>query len=193
MLKKVVVACFLLALPVITFAQGPDTFCKEKYALCIKAPCKPIVTRKADGTYEITEANCLCVVETGWSMGPGTCESRKPVHQDGHTYLVSTYSNLFNSTNKALTCSNDETVWAICYGKPCVVDDKDPDTATCTCPVKTSAMKTLGGECRQSACKTIWSAATYEAFKFANDEFYKYMKEHHLPTNPPAKDCPAPR
>src|SRR5262249_43752303 len=84
LIKRIAAACFLLSLPVTAMAQGPDTFCKEKYALCIKAPCKPIVTRKADGTYEITEANCLCVVETGWSMGSGSCDSRKPVREDGH-------------------------------------------------------------------------------------------------------------
>src|SRR5262245_53035769 len=87
-------------LPATAFAQGPNTFCKGKYALCIKAPCKPIVTRNSDGTYSVEQANCLCEVENGWSMGPGTCESRIPHPQDGHVYLVSTYSNLFNKADR---------------------------------------------------------------------------------------------
>ena len=193
LIKRIAAVCFLLSLPMITFAAVPDTFCKETYALCIKAPCKPIVTRNSDGSYSVKEANCLCVVETGWSMGPGSCESRKPVHQDGHTYLISTYSNFFNKTNMTLTCPSEETVWAWCYGSPCVVDEKDPSKSTCTCPVKTSKMQTLGGDCRKAECKTIWSAATPANNAFAKNEFYKYMKEHHLPANPPAKDCPAPR
>src|SRR5262245_164201 len=187
--------CLCFVLPAMALAEGPDTFCKGKYALCIKAPCKPIVTRDKDGTYSIQEANCLCEVESGWSMGPGSCESRIPHPHDGHLFLVSTYSNLFNKTNRALTCSSEDTVWAMCYGSPCVVDEKDPSKATCTCPVKAGEMKTLGGGCRQSACKSIWSAAKPAADAFANDEFYKYMKQNHpeVPVNPPAKDCPAPR
>jgi len=31
--------------------SGPATFCLQQYALCIKAPCRPIVTRNSDGTY----------------------------------------------------------------------------------------------------------------------------------------------
>jgi len=40
---------------------------------------------------------------------------------------------------------------------------------------------------------SIWSAATPAMDKFANDHFYKYMKEHGYlpPPNPPAQECPS--
>jgi hypothetical protein len=127
-------------------------------------------------------------------MGPGSCQERKPVVADGRTYLISTYSNYFNASNLTLTCPSESTLWAYCYGAPCVVDEKDPSKATCTCPVKTSKMKTLGGNCRLPACRSIWSAGTYADDKFANDHYFKYMTEHHYqpPPLPPAKDCPPP-
>ena len=170
------------------------TFCEGRYALCVKAPCRPVVSRAKDGTYSISEADCVCDVLSGWSMGPGDCDSRKPVKLDGHTYLVSTYSNFYNTTNLTLTCSSENTVWAWCFGQPCVIDEKDPTKAMCTCPVKTGKALTLGGGCRESSCKSIWSATTPANDAFANDYFYKYMTDHHLKPapNPPAKACPAP-
>lgn len=172
--------------------MGPAVFCQQKYALCIKAPCTPIVTRNSDGTYSISQANCLCDVLDGWSMGPKDCASRAPQTIDGRTYMISTYSNFFNKTNLTLSCSSDDTVWAWCYGSPCVVDEKNPNKALCTCPTKVSAAMTLGGGCRQGACNQIWSAATPANSAFANNHFYEYMTENKLtpPPNPPAKDCP---
>ena len=73
MMKRVAAVLFL-SLPVIAAAADPDTFCKGQYALCIKAACRPIVTRNSDGTFAVQEANCLCDVENGWSMGPGSCD-----------------------------------------------------------------------------------------------------------------------
>jgi hypothetical protein len=174
--------------------MNPANFCEGRYALCIKAPCEPIVTRDAKGNYSIKEANCNCVIEAGWSMGPGECDARRPKTVNGRTYLISTYSNFFNTTDLTLTCPNDDTVWAWCYGSPCVEDEKDSKKAICTCPIKVSKSKTLGGECRQIACKSIWSAATFAEDKFANDHYYEYMKQHHPvpPPNKPAKDCPTP-
>ncbi len=167
------------------------TFCPGKYALCIKAPCSPIVTKKGNGTFTISEADCTCDVLTGWSMGPGACDSRAPVTANGRTYLISTYSNFFNKTNLTLSCP-DTTMWAWCYGSPCVVDEKDPSKAICTCPVKISQAMTLGGECRAEACKSIWSAASPIEDRFANQHFYNYMTNHKLqpPPEPPAKGCP---
>src|SRR5205085_147193 len=167
-------------------------FCDGRYALCIKAPCSPIVTHDKNSNYSIEEANCNCVIETGWSMGPGECDKRGPHVVNGRTYLMSTYSNFFNTTDLTLTCPNPDTLWAWCYGSPCVIDEKDKSRATCTCPVKVSPSKTLGGECRQIACKSIWSAGTYAADKFANDHYYEYMKQNHPvpPPKKPAKDCP---
>lgn len=169
---------------------GPAIVCNEKYALCIKAPCVPNVTRdKATGEYTITEATCECVVLSGWSMGPGDCESRRPKHEGIRTYLVSTYSNYFNKTNMTLTCPK-ETTWAWCYGSPCVEDLKDKNKAICTCPVQIGIGMTLGGECHTANCTQIWSAATPAASAFANDYFHKWMTDHGLQSLPPATDCP---
>jgi len=167
---------------------GPAVFCEGQYALCIKAACSPIVTRNSDGTYSITQANCLCDVLDGWSMGPGTCRSRKPETVSGRTYLISTYSNYFNTKNANLTCDN--TTWAWCYGSPCVIDEKDPSKATCTCPVQTSKAILLGN-CKTSMCNGIWSAATVAENKFANEHFYQYGTDHNFqpPPNPPAPKC----
>jgi len=192
-MRKAILLLLLLATPL--FAQDPQrqaVFCKEKYALCIKAPCLPIVTRGQDGKYTVSQANCTCAVESGWSMGPGSCDDRKPVTRDGRTYLVSTYSNLFNTTNKTLTCDKPDTPWAVCYGAPCTIDPKDPNKAVCTCPLSTGKMKTLGGDCRKTACTSLWSAATFAEYDFSNKHFYEYMKEHKLlpPPNPPATECP---
>lgn len=181
----------LIAAPLFA-AERPAVFCEGRYALCIKAPCKPIVSRSGDRKYAIDEANCSCEVETGWSMGPGSCDERKPLTRDGRTYLISTYSNLFNESNFTLTCDSKETLWAWCYGSPCVVDEKDESKAICSCPVQTGKAKTLGGDCHKTSCKDIWSAASFAEDAFANKHFYDYMKEHGLkpPPNPPAKDCP---
>jgi len=110
---------------------------------------------------------------------------------DGVKPTVSAY--FYNKTNLTLSCSSSDQVWALCYGAPCVVDEKDPSKSVCTCPIQVGPSMTLGGNCRQDACKSIWSAATPTADAFANDNFYKYMTQHNLqpPPNPPAKDCPA--
>lgn len=168
-------------------------FCEQTYALCIKAPCSPIVSRKGDGTFAIEQANCTCSVLPGWSMGPGPCDKRAPVTMNGRTYLMSTYSNFYNKTNLTLSCPSSDQVWALCYGAPCVVSEKDPSKSICTCPIRVGPSMTLGGACEQEACKGIWSAATPQADAFANNNFYNYMTANHLtpPPNPPAKDCPA--
>jgi hypothetical protein len=107
--------------------KAAATFCDGTYALCIKAACAPIASRSSGGGNAIDSALCSCEVVKSWSMGPASCAARMPVQQGGYTYLISTYSNLFNATNKTLTCSSTETLWAWCYGAPCVVDSKDPN------------------------------------------------------------------
>ena len=139
--------------------QNQANFCEGTYALCIKAACSGIPTLDRLGNYVIDRALCACDVMQGVSMGPGSCQDRAPVTQQGRTYLISTYSNRYNDSNRTLTCENQKTTWAWCYGAPCVVDQNDPSKATCTCPVMQSAMSTLGGNCRQDACDGIWSAA----------------------------------
>ncbi|HVR39987.1 MAG TPA: hypothetical protein VMU84_12900 [Thermoanaerobaculia bacterium] len=168
-------------------------FCNQGYALCIKAPCVPIVTRNSDGTYTSTSATCECEFISGWSMGPGDCTSRKPVKVNNGqtTYLVSTYSNYFNATNKTMTCNNKP--WAWCYGSPCVLSQKNPFIAICTCPViPGGASMTLGGGCDTGKCDQIWSAAYPKEDAFANQHFFDYMTDHNLqpPPLPPATACP---
>jgi hypothetical protein len=169
--------------------KAAATFCDGTYALCIKAPCVAIPS--TGGT--VDNALCSCEVVKGWSMGPAACSARTPVKHGNYTYLMSTYSNLFNATNKTLTCSSAETQWAWCYGALCVVDPKDPTKASCNCPVKQSAANTLGGDCKQDACGGLWSAATPQADASANAIFAAYMKKNNptVPSPPPAEACPA--
>ena len=169
--------------------QNAATFCDQEYALCIKAKC----TKPGKGEKMVP---CVCDVINGWSMGPGDCASRAPVTgKDGQTHIVSTYANLYNTKERTLSCPSG-TVWAWCYGAKCVVDPKDPKTATCNCPVQVAkdlGSRTLGGDCHNDACREVWSAATPAEDKFANDYYFWYMWKNKLkpPALPPAKDCPA--
>src|SRR5882762_11743165 len=86
--------------------QNQANFCEGTYALCIKAACAGIPTLDRLGNYVIDRALCSCDVVKGISMGPGSCEDRAPVTQHGRTYLISTYSNRDNGTNRTLTCSD---------------------------------------------------------------------------------------
>ncbi len=172
--------------------QNHANFCDGTYALCIKAPCTGIPVLDRLGSYVIDHALCSCEVVKGWSMGPGQCADRGPVKQNGRTYLISTYSNRFNATNQTLTCPNPKTAWAWCYGAPCVVDENDPNKATCNCPLQQSPMQTLGGDCRRDACDGIWSAAVPQGDTFANNHFYNFMQHNHpgVPVNQAAPACP---
>lgn len=175
--------------------KSQAVFCEGTYALCIKAPCVPTVTLDRLGNYYVDHASCSCEVESGWSMGPGQCADRGPVRQGRRTFMISTYSNLFNtmngSLNNTLSCSNEHTVWAWCYGAPCVVDDRDPSKATCNCPLETGPMQTLGGGCNSGSCQYIYSAATPAGDNYANQHFADYMQAHNYPHNPPAQMCVA--
>ena len=174
-------------------------FCEGKYALCIKAARTPIPTLDRLGNYYNDKVVCSCNVEDGISMGPGQCADRRPVEQNGRTYLISTYSNLFNerngSLNTTLACTGSTQQWAWCYGAPCVVDDRDPSLAHCTCPVQTGPMQTLGGNCTSDNCKYIWSAATPGGDDFANRHFYEYVSKNYpnVKVNMPAKLCTPPQ
>ena len=165
----------------------PAVFCEEEYALCIIAPCQPIPT--AGG--QIKNALCSCDVKKGWSMGPGSCASRRPVQKNGRTFLVSTYSNLYNDQNHLSSCSGSAQLWAWCYGATCVVDPHDPAKAICNCPVKQSPAVVLG-QCTSGICDQLWSAATPAESGFANNHFYESMQKNHpgVPVNPPATACP---
>ena len=174
-------------------AAFQSTFCDGTYALCIKAPCSPIPTLNRIGNYYVNSALCECDVVQGWSMGPGACEDRAPMEQHGRTFLISTYSNLYNASNSTLSCDSETQEWAWCYGAPCVVDEHDPSKATCTCPVDVGPSRTLGGGCAPGACSLIWSAATPAGDVYANQHYYDWMMENQpgVPVNPPAAACPA--
>lgn len=216
-LKSLALAVLLVSVPVLAPAQTPTptpvltpqdikqiaeiknqaVFCEGEYALCIKAACTPIPTLDRLGAYYNDRALCSCDVQKGISMGPGQCADRRPVTQNGRTYMISTYSNAFNerdgSLNTTLKCTSDTTLWAWCYGAPCVVDDRDPTKAHCTCPVDTGKMQTLGGNCDGGNCKYIWSAATPGGDDFANKHFYDYVSKNYpnYPVKMPAKLCVA--
>ena len=134
-------------------------FCQGPYALCIKAPCVPIPVFARDGSITVQHASCSCVVEHGISMGPADCSKRQPVTRNGRTFMMSTYSNRFNTEANTLTCRHKSTTWAWCYGAPCVVDERDPKRATCNCPVQVGPMQTLGGHCNTDNCRFIWDSA----------------------------------
>lgn len=160
-------------------------FCNGTYALCIKAPCTPVAG-------DATKVSCSCVVEQGWSMGPAACTDAgrsQPYPPPSGTAVMSTYSNLFNTTEHTLTCPSSDTRWAWCFGAPCTVDANDPKRATCLCPVCTSAASTLGGSCHPEACKAIYSAATPINDFFANKLYYDYLKHQGIAVPPPATSC----
>jgi len=131
-LRSILIAAACALMPAVASAQSPPlgkpVFCDGTYALCIKAECKPVVQKNGAVNY----ANCACDVRQGWSMGPGSCASRQPVVRKGLTFMVSTYSNLYNKTEKTLSCSGSTQIWAWCYGAPCVVDPNDSTKTTCT-------------------------------------------------------------
>lgn len=195
-LKSLVCAAVVLVImPALAGAQTKNPkmfaiFCDGPYALCIKAPCsKEIVVSGGKQTVE-----CSCTVQHGWSMGPAACVKRMPVTgTNGVTKLMSTYSNFYNGPNQNMTCKGSSQQWANCYGAPCVTDPSDPTRATCTCPVRTGDMITLGGGCDKNRCGEMWSAARPNENEFANNNFYAYMTKNYpyYPVNPPAKVCGA--
>jgi hypothetical protein len=167
-------------------------YCKGKYALCDRALCKPILGSNARDATKFDVVVCACPVKVGWSVAPKSCDKREPVTHDGLTFLISAYSNNLNPNHSTLTCNDPATTWADCYGAYCVVDPRDPDRASCTCPLKKGAMATLGDDCQQKSCGLIWSAADIQLDKTADAQFYAYVKKNDpgYPVNPPAAACP---
>lgn len=154
------------------------------YALCIKAPCAK-GTESSDGT----TIQCECLMQSGWNLGPNTCEARAKS-------LTSTYSNNFNAYSATVSCPSLTQKWAWCYGATCVPDPNDPSKAICTCPIKTSPAVILVNRelCTkpEQVCGMIWSAAFPAESQFANSNFFSFMKDHGIIANPPAPACPAP-
>jgi len=161
-------------------AERPAVMCNTAaYALCIKAPC---TKNSADNSYA-----CECIMQSGWNMGPGSCEERAKT-------LTSTYSNNFNVYSARVSCPAGKE-WALCYGAKCERDPKDPSKATCKCPGLTSAFVVLVNRelCADpdKVCGMVWSAATPQESNFANDHFYNWMTQHGMMSLPPAPSCPA--
>lgn len=177
------------------FGSNQANFCQGTYALCITAPCAAVPTLDRLGNYYVNTGLCECDVivdsedSPAWSMGPGSCEDRALVEQNGRQFLISTYSNLYNPENKVVTCGED-TLWAWCYGAPCVVDEEDPTKALCTCPLTQSAANLLISDCSDTGyCGEIWSAAVPPGDCFANCRYYEELTRMGIPVNPPADLC----
>lgn len=177
------------------FGTNQTNICRGTYALCITAQCAAIPTLDRLSNYYVNHALCECdVIEDSeenpaWSMGPGACEDHGPVTQNGRTFLISTYSNLYNSTNKEVKCG-DDTLWAWCYGAPCVVDEEDPTKALCTCPLVQGKADLLVSDCSVTDyCGQIWSAAVPPGACFANCYYYRKLTEMGIEVNPPADLC----
>jgi hypothetical protein len=162
--------------------KGAATMCNGTYALCIKAPC--LKERDANNLFP-----CECVLQTGWNMGPNSCDERDQK-------LTSTYSNNFNDGSRTVSCAAP-TDWAWCYGAMCAPDPKDPTKlAICKCPVITSDTVILMKQDRcpdkSSICRMLWSGALPTESKFANAYYAWWMTSHGYETEPPAKACPVP-
>lgn len=177
------------------FGTNQANFCQGTYALCITAQCAAVPTLDRLGNYHVDHALCECDViegtedEPAWSMGPGSCEDRALVEQNGRQFLISTYSNLYNDANKEVQCG-EQTIWAWCYGAPCVVDEADSTKALCNCPLVQGRADLLVTDCSVSDyCDQIWSAAVPAGDCFANCHYYHWMTERGYPTNPPANLC----
>ena len=153
--------------------------------------CSGIPTLDRLGNYTIERALCECDVLKGVSMGPGACQDRAPVTQQGRTYLISTYSNHDNDKNRTLSCQNPQTIWAVLRA-PCVVDQNNPDKATCTCPLMQSPASTLAAIAGRMPAR-IWSVAVRAGDAFASEHFYRTVQRQFpsLRVNPPAPACPA--
>lgn len=177
------------------FGTNQANFCQGTYALCITAQCAGIPTLDRLGNYYVEHALCECDViedseeDPAWSMGPGACEDHGPVTQNGRTFLISTYSNLYNDANKVVQCGKD-TLWAWCYGAPCVVDEEDPTKAICNCPLLQEPANLLVSDCSVTDyCSQIWSAAVPPGDCFANCRYAQWAREHDVDTPPVAELC----
>ena len=186
---KNILAVLLLAMALPAAAEEPKkpadfpgaaTMCNGTYALCIKAPCEK---KDENNLYP-----CGCVIQTGWNMGPNSCEDRQK-------NLTSTYSNLFNLGSATVRCPA-VTQWAWCYGAQCQADPRDPTRAICLCPTSTKPSVILVSEalCSDSStvCGMLWSGATPGDSKFANEYYYWWMTTNGLQSNLPVAMCPAP-
>jgi hypothetical protein len=137
--------------PVTEVAIDGAWLCRQSYALCTTAACRP-------SPDDATLALCRCFVEDGYSIGFTSCGERKP---SGKT-VVSTFSTQNVTSRFHTMICPAQYRWANCLDVPCQVDPGNPDEALCRCPiVETGPSLTFGGACDTSTCSAvIWSAAT---------------------------------
>jgi len=185
--------CVLTAVAVPTQQQhqnNQNVFCDGRFALCTKAPCWPAPQSALLTSFSVTSAVCECSVIDGWSMGSGACSDREPTELGGRTYLISSYSNYFNTVGSTLVCEDPTTDWTFCLGAPCVVDPANATRAYCTCTIAQSAMATMGGDCNQATCKSVlWSGAPIAVDNLGNQLFYTTLKNMNISAPLPSTKC----
>jgi Zn-finger protein len=149
--------------------------CTGKYALCDAAVCTPIAEQQGyPGPPEAkpSHALCTCVVENGQNLGPGPCSDRVPRGKKGE-YILSTYSYALHKPYLTCPAGGNRTV---CFGYPCLIDEKDPKRAHCTCPINydSGEFKTQGGGCNVASCsKDLWQGGTQAEYDAINAIFTK--------------------
>ena len=116
--------------------QQHPMVCEQEYALCIAASCM------YDASF--SHALCVCEIESGWSVGPTSCNERKPVDQGKYTQYSSTFSTEFYSSKAFYQGSGTN---ADCYGATCF--STDGEQAVCLCDVSQDAKEywTEAGSC----------------------------------------------
>lgn len=116
---------FIFALIVMTFnvTAFASTFysCKSKYALCTTAKCVAVAGKK-------DVVSCKCKVITGYSAATQRCQAVKKISKNELVY------SRYYPVKSYVSCSNSRP-WAWCLDKPCLVDKKNPSTASCACSV----------------------------------------------------------
>ena len=145
--------------------------CENEYALCTSAPCIP------DPSNQDSKAICSCEVNRGQNFGMSSCEKRTIVtDSNGVKKALSTYSFAQAASKPVLSCPAGNP-WTNCLDMPCIVDQTNPQKATCTCEiVRDKPFLKYGGDCNVLTCdNAYWSAATSEAFLQGSLELMKAM------------------
>ena len=172
--------------------------CYGKYAMCDAAACTPLARKKSGvaGSESVkpTQAICECFVEFGHNLGPGPCKNRIPRDLDGKVpknpkgpegrLIMSTYSFALFGSDPFMTCPANKNR-TVCFGYPCVVDEKVPNKAYCTCPIiyDSPEFKTQGGRCDTARCSGLWQGGTPAEYEVINRKFANDIGIHRVPSN----------